>query len=320
MLKVAMIGIGSINPSHREAWKRIPEAKVVCLCDIRPEQTEGPKREFGCPAYTDFEEMLAKEDFDVLDITLPTFLHPAYALRALNAGKHVITEKPLSLHKEDVATVYAAAEKNGRCFMVAQCVRFWREYLVVKDAFDTGKYGKLMSGHMERLGNKPNNERWENWMCDKARSGLVPFDLHIHDLDFMIYAFGRPMQVSCSRAKDDTQDYLHVLYQYPDFFITAEAAWYNSRYRFRSGFRFQFEHALLEYKDGKMTVYRENNTPVIVGDESDEGKDITEVGANAYLNEIRYFTDCILAGKPCDRIRAQELVDVLEMIEIIDKE
>ena len=318
MLKVALLGIGNINNAHREAWKQIPEAQVVALCDIRPEQMEEPKKEFACPAYTDFDEMLKNEDFDVLDITLPTYMHPAYSIKALNAGKHVITEKPVSLHKEDVQLIYEAAERNGKCFMVAQCVRFWREYLILKDAIDTKKYGALLSGHMERLGNKP-KWSWDNWMRDPARSGLVPFDLHIHDLDFMIYALGRPQAAQCFRARDDSQDYIQVLYQYPGFFITAQAAWFNSDYRFRSGFRFQFEHALLEYKDGKMTIYRENDTPIQVTGASDEGKDITQVGSNAYLNEIRYFVDCVLEGKPCDEVKPKELIDVLEMIEIIDQ-
>ena len=318
MLKVALLGIGNINGVHRSAWKQIPEAKVVCLCDVRPEQLTEPCRELDCPGYTDFEEMLAKEDFDVLDITLPTFLHTQYALKGLNAGKHVLTEKPVSLKKEDVEPLYQAAERNGKCFMVAHCVRFWREYAAVKEAIDTGKYGRLLSGHMERLGNTP-KWSWNNWMTTPELSGLVPFDLHIHDLDFLEYALGRPEGVDCLRAGDETQDALTALYRYPGCFITAQAAWFNSDYRFRSGFRFQFEQALMEYKDGILTVYRRNEAPLTLGGTGDEGKDITEMGSDAYLNEIRYFTDCVLSGKPCDRVKPQELTDVLDIIELLNK-
>lgn len=58
MLKVALLGIGNINTVHHNACKRIPEAQVVCICDIRPEQMEGPAKEFCCSAYTDFAKML----------------------------------------------------------------------------------------------------------------------------------------------------------------------------------------------------------------------------------------------------------------------
>lgn len=318
MLKVALLGIGGINEVHRNAWKQIPEAKVVCMCDIRPEQMTEPQKEFDCHTYTDYDEMQTKEEFDVLDITLPTYLHAQYAIRALKAGKHVISEKPVSLNKSDVKAIYDAARESNRCFMVAHCLRFWREYEAVKEAIDTGKYGRLMSGHMERLGNTP-GWSWDNWMRDKARSGLVPFDLHIHDLDFLVYALGRPESVEASRACDETQDYIHLLYRYPNCFISAEAAWFNSDYRFRSGFRFQFEHALMEYKDGILTVYREKEKPVTISGEDDAGKDVTAMGSDAYFNEIRYFADCVLAAKPCDKVKPQELIDVLEMIETIEK-
>ena len=65
--------------------------------------------------------------------------------------------------------------------MVAHVLRWWREYVFLKDAIDSGRYGKLLSGHMARLGNTP-KWSWDNWMRDPERSGLVPFDLHIHDL------------------------------------------------------------------------------------------------------------------------------------------
>lgn len=74
----------------------------------------------------------------------------------------------------------------------------------------------------------------------------------------------------------------------------------------------------MEYKDDILTIYRENDTPLVLSGEDDGGKDIIEVSSNAYFNEVRYFTDCVLARKPCDRIKPQELIDVLEMIGIID--
>ena len=108
--------------------------------------------------------------------------------------------------------IYNTAKETGKNFMIAQVVRFWREYLVLKDAYDTGKYGKLLSGHMTRLGSPP-GASWDTWMRDPNPSGMVPFDLHIHDLDFMIYAFGKPEKMTRFRAGTPTQDYFEAIYQ-----------------------------------------------------------------------------------------------------------
>ena len=182
MLKVALVGVGGISGAHIPAWESMKDAELVALCDIRPEQMEKyPNKR----RYTDFDEMLAKEEIDILDICLPTYLHADFSVKAMEKGINVICEKPVSLKKEDVARVYAAAEKNNVKFMIAQVLRFWPEYEIVKKIYDEKTYGNLLSGSMTRLGCRP-KWSWDNWMTDKNRSGLVPFDLHIHDLDFMV--------------------------------------------------------------------------------------------------------------------------------------
>ena len=179
MLKVALVGVGGISGAHIPAWESMDDAELVAICDIRPERMENyPDKRH----YTDFDEMLEKEDVDILDICLPTFLHADFAVKAMEKGINVICEKPISLKREDVQRVYSTAKNNNVCFMIAQVLRFWPEYEVVKSIYDSGKYGKLLSASMRRLGGIP-KWSWDDWMRDEKRSGLVPFDLHIHDLD-----------------------------------------------------------------------------------------------------------------------------------------
>lgn len=197
MLKVALVGVGGISGAHISAWEAKEDSNLTALCDIRPEQMEKyPEKRH----YTDFDEMLDKEEIDILDICLPTYLHADFSVKAMEKGINVICEKPVSLKKEDVKRVYECAEKNNVKFMIAQVLRFWPEYEIVKDIYDKGTYGKLLSGSMRRLGLRP-KWSWDNWMADENRSGLVPFDLHIHDSDFMVYAFGNPNKVTDFRAK-----------------------------------------------------------------------------------------------------------------------
>ncbi len=311
MLKIALAGVGGISGEHIPVWDKMEDAELSAICDIRPERMERyPEKR----RYTDFDNMLAKEDIDILDICLPTYLHADYAVKAMEKGINVICEKPISLNESDVPRVYSAARKMNVKFMVAHVLRFWWEYELIKEIYDSGKYGKLLSGYMSRLGTCP-KWSWDNWMKDPLRSGLVPYDLHVHDLDFLVYAFGKPVDVRSQRSKRPEQDYISAVYNYGDFFITAEAAWYAAPLPFGAGYRFQFEDALITYIDGKCTIYQNDDTilDLSAGDVAGAGS-IDLPRTNAYANEIRYFTDCVLTGKEPDKIKATELETVIGIL------
>lgn len=311
MLKIALVGVGGISGAHIPAWEAMKETELVAICDIRPKCMEKyPEKH----RYTDFEDMLEKEDIDILDICLPTYLHADFAIEAMKRGIHVICEKPISLKEEDVTRIYATAREMNVKFMVAQVLRFWPEYELIKEIYDTRKYGKLLAGYMSRLGAYP-KWSWDNWMKDSARSGLVPYDLHVHDLDFMIYTFGKPANVQSHRSKRPEQDYVSVTYEYEDFFITAEASWYAAPLPFQAGFRFQFEEALITYVDGKCTIYKNDDSIVdyVSGAIGDTGS-INLPKSDAYANEIRYFTECVLSDKFPEKIKAEELKTAISIL------
>ncbi len=313
MLKVAVVGVGGISGAHIPAWQYFEDTEIVAMCDVRPEMMD--KYE-NVRKYTDYKEMLEKEELDIVDVCLPTYLHADYSVMALEKGINVICEKPISLKKEDVARVYAAAEKNNAKFMIAHVLRFWPEYTVLKEIYDKQTYGKLLSGTMKRIGNIP-NWSWDGWMRDETRSGLVPFDLHIHDLDFIVYTFGVPKNTIFNRVKREDQDYLNNTYVYDDFFINAEASWYAGQIPFHSGFRFQFEQAVVVYEGGVLMAY-EKDRMVNLSEPSkdDDGKSgvINLPKTNAYAEELRYFTDCVLAGKPADLVKPEELETVIDLL------
>ncbi len=312
MLRVGLVGVGGISRSHIPAWDKMEDVELVALCDIRPERmTEYTDKH----CYTDFKEMLDKENLDILDICLPTFLHADFACEAMNRGIHVLSEKPISLKLEDVERVYDTAKKNNVRFMVAQVVRFWPEFEYLKNVYDTKKYGRLLSGSMCRLGTFP-GWSWDNWMQDEKRSGFVPYDLHIHDLDYMVYAFGAPKSVKDFRSKEADQDYIHAVYTYDDFFISVDCAWYAAPYAFRSGYRFQFEKAVLEYTGGKLTVYELGGKTFTPGQEqtAEQSENAGIPTTDAYAIEIRYFTDCVEKGVDADKVKPEELETVINIL------
>ena len=311
MLKVGLVGVGGISGAHIPAWDEMADAELVALCDIRPERMEKftDKR-----CYTDFDEMLANEELDILDICLPTYLHADFAVKAMEKGINVITEKPISLKEEDIDRVYKTAEKNNVKFMVAQVLRFWPEYELLKEIYDTKKYGKLLSGTMTRLGCYP-KWSWDGWMMDEKRSGLVPFDLHIHDLDFMVYAFGMPKVAHQFRSKLPDQDFISISYDFGDFQINSEASWYATCYPFTAEFRFQFENAVVANENGKMLIHLRDDQRIDLSEdaEGDTG-DINLPKSNAYANEIRYFADCVINNKPVEKVQPEELRCVLNIL------
>ena len=309
MLKVGLVGVGGISGAHIPAWQSMEDVELVALCDVRPEQmTRYPELR----QYTDMDDMLAKEQLDILDICLPTYLHADAAVKAMERGIHVLSEKPVSLKTEDVHRLYETAKRNNVRFMVAQVLRFWPEYVYLKEIYDSGRYGKLLSGRMARLGHMP-GWSWDNWMKDESRSGLVPFDLHIHDLDFMVYAFGKPKQVSSFRARRPDQDVFTAVYQFDGFYVDSEATWYAAPYPFHATYRFQFEKALIVL-DGALTVYEVDGKTFTVGADGGETGGIELPPTNAYANEIRYFADCVKAGRDADRVKEEELETVVKIL------
>lgn len=311
MLKVGLIGVGGISGAHIPGWLSLEGVELVALCDIRPEQME---KYPDIRKYTDFDEMLKNEELDILDICLPTFLHVEYAIKAMNNGINVLCEKPISLNRDDVKRVYEVAEKMGVKFMVAHVIRFWREYEFVKSIYESGKYGKLIMGKMNRLSAFP-RWSWDNWMRDEARSGFVPYDLHIHDLDFMVYAFGKPQKVDSRRNKSADQDYINVTYDFGDFYINAESSWFAGTYPFTAQFRFLFEDAIISNEGQGLKIY-ENNGNVVSLEEAATG-DTGEINlpkSGAYAEEIAYFTDCVKNNKTPEKVKPDELETVIDIL------
>ena len=191
MLKIALVGVGGISGAHIPAWDEMENAELVALCDIRPERMEQYENK---KHYTDFDEMLDNEEIDILDICLPTYLHAEYAIKAMERGIHVISEKPISMNADDIDRVYETAKKNNVKFMVAQVLRFWPEYELLKEIdLDSLSRGiricftndeeKGFSGIKELIGKKIDfceysiiGEPTDNYPCIGSK-GLLEYEL-----------------------------------------------------------------------------------------------------------------------------------------------
>ena len=138
MLKVALVGVGGISGAHIPAWESMADTELVALCDIRPEQMEKytDKRR-----YTDFDEMLEKEEIDILDICLPTYLHADFSVKAMERGINVLCEKPMADSTAAAEQMLEAAKRSGKLLQIGFVCRYGRDCKLIEELRDKDFFG-----------------------------------------------------------------------------------------------------------------------------------------------------------------------------------
>lgn len=111
--QVAVIGCGAISRVHISSLMQMENVEIVAVCDIKPERADAAAEKTGAKAYTDWNEVVALENIDVVHVCLPHYLHAPVTVAALGNGKHVLTEKPMATTTEDAKAMIAASEKEG---------------------------------------------------------------------------------------------------------------------------------------------------------------------------------------------------------------
>jgi len=228
-------------------------------------------------------------------------------------------EKPAALNQSDVKSLLQCASDNNVFFMVAQVLRFWPEYIWLKTVTDTNMYGKLLHLNMWRIGQKPVSS-WQDWMLDKEKSGLVPFDLHIHDIDFMVHLCGIPQKDvflhNYFEINASSGQYVETMCEYKNGArVQAKASWYNSQVPFQMGYEAIFDKGYAEYRQGSLTFYPNTGGKISPIKESIlEGSKTNVTNASGYHNEIRYFIDCIKKNCPPSMVSGDELLAVMSLL------
>lgn len=315
-MNIAIIGAGGIAGVHSSAYESIDDVKVIAVVDIRRENAENIAKPHGARVYTNVDEMLENEEIHMADVCVPTFLHEEMAIKALNKKIHVLCEKPVALTLESAKRMQEAAEKNNVFLMIAHVIRFWPEYMYLKEIHDNRTYGDLKQASFSRLCQRP-DWSWENWLHVPGRSGRAPLDFHIHDADFIYYLLGRPEAVrSMGKEEGGTISYISTQYFYKDLLITAEGGWYSSALPFDMCYRAVFEKAILDFRGGKLMLYPTEGEARVI-DLKEDKKEVSKINitsAIGYYNEIIHFLGCIKENKPPQIIPIKESVDCLNMV------
>lgn len=194
-IKVAFTGTGYINKIHARACLTAGNAELVGVVNHRPESRENFAAEFTIPTQADsVEELLAKTRVDALIVSTPNYLHATETIRALEAGIHVMVEKPMAMTAAEAAEMIAAGNGSGALLMVAHCWRFDEEVLWLRDQVAEGRLGPII-----RTKGYGVHSNWGpgGWFTQaKFAGGGAMADMGIHALDTVRFLLGDPLPQS----------------------------------------------------------------------------------------------------------------------------
>ena len=226
MVRVGIVGFGFMGRQHLKCYRSLRGVRVAAICDGDKARLKGSEKNKGniggddaaldlgdISLYTDFEKMLAEERLDAVSITLPTFMHRDFTVKALEAGLHVLCEKPMAMSVRQCEEMIAAAKASRKILQIGHCIRFWPEYAKAKQIVESGRYGRVLAASFRRIASVP-GWSWKNWLINQKKSGGAIFDLHIHDADFVGYLFGLPSSVRSQAITGPSGGFDYVATQY----------------------------------------------------------------------------------------------------------
>ena len=224
MLKAGIVGMGHMGERHINSYKNIDSVEVGAVNDVRINELKGKFDLKGIKTYEKLDDLLNDKNIDFVDICLPTFLHKEHTIKALDASKHVICEKPMAMNAEECDAMIEAQKKSNKFLMIAQCLRFWPEYEILKDYVSQNKLGRLLSLYLLRACQTP-SWSWNNWIMKGSKSGGAILDLHVHDVDMVNYLLDIPeavYSVGANAIKGGGIDILSTQYLYDKDIVRSE--------------------------------------------------------------------------------------------------
>ncbi|MBI3850500.1 MAG: Gfo/Idh/MocA family oxidoreductase [Verrucomicrobia bacterium] len=322
-VNVAVVGLGFMGVTHIKSYQQIPGARIVAVCDAVRLPVDGvltgvSGNIHGADAvnlgkdiktYKAIEDLLADGHFELVDLCVPTPLHGAQAIAALQAGKHVLCEKPLARTSALARKIVKAAKSAKGFFMPAMCMRFWPGWSWLKELAAQNTYGKILTARFRRVSAPP------GWSRDSyfkgGDSGGALLDLHIHDTDFVQFLFGRPSSVFSTGQSRFSGAIDHVVTQYKvagGATIYAEGSWLMTS-GFNMAYTVMFERATMDFdsaRGAEALQLMEEGKPV---------RTIKPEGVDGYVEELRHLIAAIRSGQPPTVVTAQDGLSAVEICE-----
>ncbi|RSL35366.1 gfo/Idh/MocA family oxidoreductase [Salibacterium salarium] len=194
-LKAAVIGCGSIAKNrHLLEYEANEQVEITAVCDVVESRLTDTAEVYGAAAYTDYKKLLQDEKVDVVSVCLPNALHAPVSIAALEAGAHVLCEKPMATSSQEAQDMIDAAERNGRKLMIGHNQRFVSSHERARRLIQSGEIGNIYSfrttfGHGGPEGWSADGKN--SWFFDKDKAFIGAMgDLGVHKADLLRYLLG----------------------------------------------------------------------------------------------------------------------------------
>ncbi|MBN2506633.1 MAG: Gfo/Idh/MocA family oxidoreductase [Verrucomicrobia bacterium] len=328
-VNVAVVGLGFMGLTHLRAYSTLKSARLVAVCDSVRKPVKGIlpgvtgnlsgsdafKLARHVRVYSELRDLLADDDVTLVDLCVPTPLHVPQSIAALQAGKHVVCEKPLARTAALARKIVAAAEAAPGFLLPAMCLRFWPEWVWVKNAMDSERFGNVLAARFRRVSEPPGWSRDSYFKGDQSGGALL--DMHIHDTDFIQFMFGRPRSVVSSGLTCFSGAIDHVITQYHvanGAAVYAEGSWLMSAgHGFNMAYTVNFENATVDYDltRGKeaLRVFENGHKPRVVSCSGPDG----------YAGELAHMICAIQTGLPPTVVTPQDALSAVEICEAEEK-
>jgi predicted dehydrogenase len=326
MTNVAVVGLGFMGVTHLKAYLQLKNARIAAICDAVRLPVAGDFSSItgNIPGWQPFQldvsnvkvtkdlnEVLADPAIDLIDLCVPTPAHVKLSTLALQAGKHVVCEKPLARNSRLAREIVDVAAASKGYFMPAMCMRFWPGWSWLKEAVAQESYGRVKAARFRRVGEPPS---WGGrGYLDGTASGGALLDLHIHDTDFVQFVFGRPKAVYSQGFTFHSGAIDHIVTQYTvanGAAVSAEGSWMMGEgFGFNMSYTVMFERATVDYDLSRGAEALKISEP---------GKGVRVVPpepTDGYIGELGYMVDCIGQRRPPTRLTAQDGLSAVEICE-----
>lgn len=332
-LKVGVIGVRGIANTHFPGWIESPHTEIAAFADVDAGVLAAQGEKYGVTRlYESPEDLIACPDIDIIDVCTPNMYHTPLAVAALNAGKHVICEKPLAPTPDDIRTMIDARDKSGKLLMTAQHFRFDGAAQALKAEIDQGKLGDVYHARswMLRRSGAPTRP---GFIQKKHAGGGPCIDIGVHILDLTLWMMGHPKPVTVTGV---TQDKLRRLpCAFSNWGGPIPADWDVEEFaaafvRFDNGATLVLEvswllnHPKTHGEDMQMWLYGDKggahwpaNMLLFTNNETQQHMDVqlqNKPGGEAHAKECMAFAEAVVngAGSP---VPAEQSLDVISILD-----
>jgi predicted dehydrogenase len=295
--RIAIVGHGFMGRTHEAAFAWAASQGYTCMTRVMTA-----------------DEAVRSDEVDAVCICTPTDTHVEIAAAAMRNGKHVLVEKPVSLRASDVDQLADVALKTKRLCMPAHCMRFWPGWPFLRDIIENATYGALRSAAFRRIAATPD---WNDaFYLDRSKSGGALFDLHIHDVDFILWCFGEPHHIECEGSIDHmTTRYAYDLQDMSAHGtgmnappITAEGGWLGAGTPFSMHYHVELEHATIDFVHDR--------EPSVILTRGGSSEPVHFPAGSAYELQAAHFVEAV-AGHAA---LAVTLADAARVIRCLERE